>query len=336
MITFEYDAKGNLIKDFDEYGSNTDATLNTFYRKTYTYNAFGKQLSSTQDYDQNAGGDFRRNIYDTTYLNDRVFPTIFMEKEDYTGDGTFDDFGKTTNTYDENNLLTSSLNQSTDENGNPVSTSSRYVYQYNDQQQVTRQDYENSFSGDTAQSITRNDYTYVGNTITDTETYISLNAPLGSNSNKEVFVETLNDAGHITKKTKAEYINDTLDAYGEVDYTSDSNERITQCLYSIDNTGDEQFNYATKKLQGYDANGVTSISYQTDYDNDGVFADDETYAASYGSQGELLSEDSDNRLFSYSGTTNDGVRYLVHEYLDITREVLRNSSICHLDVSSAK
>ena len=224
-----------------------------------------------------------------------------------------------------------------DENGNPVSTSSRYVYQYNDQQQVTRQDYENSFSGDTAQSITRNDYSYVGNTITNTETYINLNAPQDSNAKEEVFVETLNDAGHIIKKTKAEYRYDSLDAYGEVDYTSDSNERITQCLYSIDNTGDEQFDYATKTIQDYDANGITSISSLYDDDNDGVFVHDDTIGASYGSQGELLSENRENRLFSYSSdTTNDGVRYLVHEYLDITREVLRNSSICKLDVSSAK
>ncbi len=332
--TYAYDAKGNLLKDYSEADTNSDGTLESYNRRDYTYNDFGQTLTQTYDYDQNAGNaDFRRTVYENTYENDRVLRISTNEKEDSTGDGTFDFFAKTTYSYNADNLKTSYQYEDVDENGNRISISSRRVYTYNDQGQLTQEDYEKSFSGDTAQSIDRSEFTRDGNTVTKTLNYISLNAPMGSSTYKDVFVETFNDAGNITKKTKAEYVNNVLDAYAEVDYSYDDQSRMTQCHYNYDTSGDEQFNYAKKYLRGFDANGITSTAYKVDYDNDGVFADDETYEASYGDNAELLTEGSDYREFTYAdNTTNDGVRYLIHEYLNITREVFqRNFSICYLD-----
>lgn len=332
--TYAYDAKGNLLKDYSEADTNSDGTLESYNRRDYTYNDFGQTLTQTYDYDQNAGNaDFRRTVYENTYENNRVLRGSTNEKEDSTGDGTFDFFAKTTYSYNADNLKTSYQYEDVDESGNRISISSRRVYTYNDQGQLTREDHEKSFAGDTAQSIDRSEFTRDGNTVTKTLNYISLNAPMGSSTYKDVFVETFNDAGNITKKTKAEYVNNVLDAYAEVSYSYDNQSRITECLYDYDTSGDEQFNYAKKYLRGFDANGITSTAYKVDYDNDGVFADDETYAATYGSNAELLTEGSDYREFTYSDeSTNDGVRYLVHEYLDITREIFQsNFSNCYLD-----
>lgn len=337
VLTFEYDASGNLIKDFNESDTNSDGALESFSRRTYTYNDFGKVLTQTYDYDHSAeDSDFRRQVFASNYDNNRVLRLNTSTKQDDTGDGIFDSFDKQTYTYYDNGLLKLIQNKDVDSAGETITVSNGYEYIYNDQGQVTGYHYIKSYDGETPSLIDAYDFTYEGNTVTSTLNY----AQSGDTSYKDIFTETFDDNGLLTNKTKAEYINNALDAYGEVTYTFDDKQRLTQCHFQVDNTGDEQFNYATKFNIQYNANGINGISWLNDYDNDGVFTPDtEEYEAIYGDQAQVISENYNSRSFTYStNTSNEGVRYLIHEYLYLDRDMLirQRNNKCYLDVSSVK
>jgi hypothetical protein len=341
IYTYEYDAKGNLLKDFYEADVNDNQIINSYNRKTYTYNDFGKVESLIYDYDQDTDSNaFRRTVSNNFYENDAVLLKSSTQKTDNTGDNTYDIFYETKYEYDNNHVVESIQDNKLDASGELLSISSRTSYSYNEDYQITQYNYEKSFSGETASATDRYDFTYDGNTVTSTINYITLNAPLSSPSNKGVFTETFDEDGLVTKRTKAVYVNNALDGSGEVSYSYDANNRITQCQFQFDNTGDEQFNYAQKYDYAYDDNGITSIGSQHDYDGDGVFTvDSESYTAQYGDNSQVLNETTDSLVFNYStDTINDGVRYLIHEFLYLDRDILirHNDAKCFLNLSSGR
>ena len=347
-VTYEYDAQQRLTKEtivgngttvktysYDDNGNiNTNArstfdgnnVLTSSTEETYKYNSFGKKIRVTEDRNTDpSNSEFTRVVTEYSYLNDRVYMTKQYTKQDDTGDNSFEWFSTRSYAFNENNQKISETHEDVDQNGDRLELNYIYSYEYNGNNKISQQIFKHDYSGDTP-IIDTAAFAYATNSITRTEQ---------SGNYTEVITETFNDAGQILTKTRSEKTNDYLNGQGDITYTYDDSGRLTSCTTQKDTNGDASIDFALRIINSYNDSGLASITRESDYDNDGIFDADSERSANYGDNGELMNEDVYSRYFSYDAEAiSEGVRYLIHEYLFVDRDILytKNSNVCYLDV----
>lgn len=347
-VTYEYDAQQRLSKEtilsngtsvktysYDDNGNIETKVSNTFdgnnvltsnIEETYEYNSFGKKILATEDRDMDpSNAEFSQRVDEYSYLNDRVYLTKKLTKSDETGDGSFEWFSAKSYVFNDNNQQISETHEDVDQNGDRLELNYLYSYEYNENNKISQQIFKHDYSGDTP-IIDTAAFAYATNSITRTEQ---------SGTYTEVITETFNDAGQILTKTRSEKTNDYLNGQGDITYTYDDSGRLTSCTTQKDTNGDTSIDFALRIINSYNDSGLASITRESDYDNDGNFDTDSERFAEYGDNGELMIEEVYSRYFSYDDEAiSEGVRYLIHEYLFIDRDILytKNSNVCYLDV----
>lgn len=323
---FEYDDRGNLTKEHVTTDNNNDGVIDNFVFKTMTYNDFGKLLTLTLDEGSNPESTtFRRKVSEYTYANSELQPDSITHKTDFTADGHFDVYTKNMFYYNANGTLKSVMRADSDESGATVTIYDNYAYTYNEQNLVSLEAFNPSFTGPNPDREVQGVFTYNQNSITKTTTTVEMGPAIPLNNYKSILTEEFDENGFLTKKIYSRYANDELQSTIEVPYTYDAQQRMTQCQMRIDSNADAQVDRVDEIQLTYTNDGAEKITT--------ILNDNSTEnTATYGPNARLEKEPRNDDTWEYwyefnysANTTNDGVRYLVHEYLYADRNNLVNN-----------
>jgi len=185
----------------------------------------------------------------------------------------------------------------------------------------------NSYGGASLSSSTTQSYSYGDNTITVEGVYRNASNEVLGESYR--YVENFS-AGRLTQANYTMFsgdIDSTVNETKIIQYAYDDQGRLTSCTwYENDNPAPSKRNRFE-----YGPYGMTKRIYEESYNlEDENFQSGEEDTYTYGNNGELLSETSNNKSFSYgNNSVSNGVAYLIHEMKLLDRESGRNNGNCH-------
>lgn len=172
-----------------------------------------------------------------------------------------------------------------------------------------KRDYENTNSN------TQASYQYSNGQISEKDIFTRVYTK--SNGSKEEIIEYVIDGALIEKTTHQRTSDDVITYTENLKISYDGESRISECRITRDRNADNIVDSKVTSVFTYSAAGLASITNTYDNNADGTTEYELTSSVSYAEDGSVI-EDLNGNTFTYGNESQDGIGYLIFEYLNST------------------
>ncbi|NVK39277.1 MAG: hypothetical protein HWE18_15225 [Gammaproteobacteria bacterium] len=337
QVSYTYNAQGKIA------GTSENQTSDSITEYTYTYSSESGEIAvedlTVLPYGESSSYSPFRRVTTSTYTNFGLLETQKVDTYKTNSTTEIESYTSQSNDYmDDKVYLTAERTISYTNTIGAIIESYSDRWEYNDDFNITSRA---RYSGTTPQNETfkyGTDITYdpagklyssnYENTNSNTQTshdysYSKLSEDVNlvtrvytkNDGSKEEIIEKISNGVLVEKTVNQLTSEDVVTNTQSVIIRYDTEGRISQCYITRDTNADNTLDAKVTSVFNYSEAGLASIENAYDNNADGTVDYESTKSVNYGDNGEVV-EDLDGNTFTYGNVSQDGIGYLIFEYLN--------------------